>query len=177
MIVKTLSFAFVTFLLSSLGFAQSASDEKAVRAVVQKMEDAWNAHHYTYSGQYDIYNNDASMINPVGMYWINRAEIVKAHQAFGEMMFKYGSTKNQQVDVRFLAPTVALVTVKAQYRVEQDHNFPDGRKAGSRGDTSYSMLTGVLTKQHDDWKIASLQVTPIDAVAQAHDPIQRQASR
>jgi uncharacterized protein (TIGR02246 family) len=141
------------------------------------MEDAWNAHNFTYSGQYDIYDQNAVMINPVGMYWKNKAEIVKAHQVFGEIMFKHSSAKNEQVDIRFLAPTVALAAVKVTYRVEQDHNFPDGQKAGSKGDVNQSRLTVTLTKKNDSWKIASLQVTEVNQTAQASDPLKKQASR
>jgi hypothetical protein len=117
------------------------------------------------------------MINPVGMYWKNKAEITKAHQVFGEMMFKHSSTKNEQVDIRFLAPTVALAAVKATYRVKQDHNLPNGQKAGSKGDVNQSMFTITLTKNNDTWKIASLQVTELNQNAQASDPLKKQASR
>jgi hypothetical protein len=34
----------------------------------------------------------------------------------------------------------------------------------------------VFTKSKEAWKIASLQVTALDAQAQAHDPIKRQAN-
>jgi uncharacterized protein (TIGR02246 family) len=175
--MKTLRFTLAALLLSSLGFAQSATDEKAVRAVIQKMDDAWNADDFTYSGKYDIYTPDAVMINPVGMYWRNRAEIIKAHQVFGETMFKFSTAKSQPVDIRFLAPTVALATIKGQYVVEEDHNLPDGSKAGSKGDTGYNMLTAVLTKKNNSWKIASLQVTELNQAVQKHNPVPSQASR
>lgn len=175
--MKTIILSFSLLLICQLGFAQSATDEKAVRAVIQKMEDAWNAHDFNYAGQYDIYDQNAIMINPVGMYWKNKAEIIKAHQVFGEMMFKHITSKNEQVDVKFLAPTVALAAVKAQYRIEQDYNLPDGQKAGSKGDVNYSLLTLTLTKKNNAWKIASLQVTNLDQNAQASDPIKKQASR
>ncbi|MEJ7739493.1 MAG: SgcJ/EcaC family oxidoreductase [Chitinophagaceae bacterium] len=124
-----------------------------MRAVIQKMDDAWNIHDYYNSGQYDIYAPDATLVNPVGMYWKNRAEIIKAHQVLGETMFKYSSAKSQQVGLRFLAPTVALATVKAQYRFEQDYNSPDG-KAYSKGNIDYAMINVVFTKQNGAWKIA-----------------------
>jgi ketosteroid isomerase-like protein len=59
--------------------AQS-SDEK-VRAVIQKAEDAWNAHDYSFTGKYDIYAEDAVLVNPVGMYWKNRSQIRQRHAA------------------------------------------------------------------------------------------------
>lgn len=171
--VSTLALVLIYF----ISFAQSATDEKAVHAVIQKMDDAWNAHEYSYSGKYDIYASDATLVNPVGMYWKSRAEIVKAHQMLGKTMFKYMSAKSQQVDLRFLAPTVALATLKAQYRTEQDYNFPDGKKASSKGDTDYAIINVVFTKQNGAWKIASQQVTNFDPKAQGQDPVKRQTNR
>jgi uncharacterized protein (TIGR02246 family) len=141
------------------------------------MDDAWNAHDYTSSGKYDIYTPAAVMVNPVGMYWRNRAEIIKAHQVYGETMFKYTSAKSQPVDIRFLASTIALATVKAQYRVDEDYNLPGGQKAGSKGDTNDAMLTAVFTKHNGAWKITSLQVTNVNPDAEAHNPVQSQAGR
>jgi uncharacterized protein (TIGR02246 family) len=175
--MKTFISTLALVLFYSITYAQSATDDKAVRAVIQKMDDAWNAHDYSYSGQYDIYTLDATLVNPVGMYWKNRAEIIKAHQAFGETMFKYTTTKSQQVNLRFLAPTVAVATFKAQYQVEQEYKLPDGKKAGSKGDTNYAMINVVLIKQNAAWKIASQQVTELNLQVQAQDPVKRQVSR
>jgi uncharacterized protein (TIGR02246 family) len=175
--MKTFVSTLALVLVYSISYAQSATDEKAVRAVIQKMDDAWNAHDYSYSGKYDFYVKDATLVNPVGMYWKNRAEIIKAHQSFGETMFKYTSAKSQIVDLRFLAPTVALATVKTQYLVEQDYNFPDGKKAFSKGDTDAVMINVVCTRQNRAWKIASEQVTTFNPEAQALDPVKQQANR
>jgi uncharacterized protein (TIGR02246 family) len=175
--MKPICLMLALLLIWSIGFAQSAADEKAVRAVIQKMDDAWNAHDYTYSGKYDIYEQNAIMINPVGMYWKNKGEIVKAHQVFGETMFKHTSSKGEILDIRFLAPAIAMAVVRAQYRVEKDHNLPSGEKAGSRGDTSHSMLHVVLTKKNEAWKITSTQVTTVDPKAAAHDPVVRKVNK
>jgi uncharacterized protein (TIGR02246 family) len=160
--MKTIRFTLALLLLCSIGYAQSATDEKAVRAVIQKMDDAWNAHDYTYSGKYDIYDQNAMMINPVGMYWKGKGEIVKAHQVFGETMFKHSSAKSQIIDMRFPAPTVAVAIIKAQYLVEQDHNLPGGQIAVPKGSTSQGMINVVLNKKDEAWKILSLQVTTVD---------------
>ena len=175
--MKTMILTFATLLFYVVGYAQSNADENAVRAIIQKMEDAWNEHDYDYTGQYDIYAPDATMINPVGMYWKSRAEIVKAHQVFGEMMFKYTSSQNQQEDLRFLAPTVALVTVKGQHRVEQDYMLPGGRQTASKGDTNLYMMNVILCEENGQWKIASLQVTGVDPNAATFDPVKRQAGQ
>ncbi len=110
-------------------YAQITDDEKQVRLVIQKMEDAWNVHDYTYRGKYDIYDPKAVMINPVGMYWKNRTEILKGIQIFGDTRFRYETTKYNNVEVRFLVPTVALATIQSTETVTQDFNNPDGTKA------------------------------------------------
>jgi hypothetical protein len=111
------------------------------------------------------------------MYWKSRAEIVKAHKVFGEMLFQYESTKTLQEDVRFLAPTVALATIKNQYRVEQDYMLPGGQQKVSKGGTNQAMLNVILNKKDDQWKITSLQVTGVDPKAAANDPVKRQAGQ
>jgi hypothetical protein len=111
------------------------------------------------------------------MYWKDRSQIVKAHQVFGESMFKFSSSKSQITDIRFLAPTVAMAIIQAEYRVEQDHNLPSGEKAGTKGDISHSMLNVVLTKKNEAWKVSAVQVTTVDPRAAAHDPVVKQVSR
>jgi uncharacterized protein (TIGR02246 family) len=151
--------------------AQSA-DEKGVRAVIQKAENAWNAHDYSFSGTYDIYADDAVLVNPVGMYWKNRSQIMGGMQRFGSMMFKHTSTKYNIKNIRFLAPAVASVIVHSIDRVNQDYNLPDGRKGGSKGDVTEAMYTYTLVKKDGNWKIAALQITPVDAKAAPANPYQ-----
>ena len=149
--------------------AQS-SDEKMVRAVIQKAEDAWNAHDYSFSGKYDIYAQDAVLVNPVGMYWKKRTQIISGIQRFASMMFQNTSTKYNIKNIHFLAPAVALVIVHSIDRVEQDYNLPDGTKGGSKGDITEGMCTYTLVKKDETWKIASLQITAVDANAAPANP-------
>jgi uncharacterized protein (TIGR02246 family) len=145
-------------------------DEKAVRAIIQKAEDAWNAHDYSFTGKHDIYATDAVLVNPVGMYWKNKSQIISGIQHFGPTMFQNTSTKYNIKDLRFLAPAVALVVVHTIDRVEQDYNLPNGAKGGSKGDITEGMCTYTIVKKDGNWKIASLQVTAVDANAAPANP-------
>jgi uncharacterized protein (TIGR02246 family) len=149
--------------------AQS-SDEKMVRAIIQKAEDAWNADDFSFAGKYDIYAEDAVVVNPVGMYWKNRSQIVSAMQRFGPTMLHHTSTKHNIKNIRFLAPAVALVIVHSIDRVEQDYTLPNGAKGGSKGDITEGMCTYTLVKKEGNWKIAALQVTAVDANAAPANP-------
>jgi len=167
--------AFVTLLLlfcfSTLKTVAQSSDENKVRAVIQKGEDAWNAHDYSFSGKYDLFAENAVLVNPVGMYWKNRPEIIKGVQTFGPIMFKNTSVKYHIKDINFLASTVAIVIVHSVERVEQDYNLPDGTKGGSKGDVTEGMFTYTLAKTNQGWKITSLHITTINSNAAASNPV------
>lgn len=169
--MKSVVLVLLSALTTSAVFSQNAIDEKEVRAVIQKAEDAYNAHDFSYAGQYDIFTPDAVLINPVGMYWKNRAEIIKGTQVIGAIRLKYESAKYNIKGLRFLSPTVALVVMHSIGKVEQDYNFPDGTKGGSKGDTTEGMYLFTLVKQEKGWKIASMQVTHIDPNAVNMNPV------
>ena len=135
------------------------------------MEDAWNVHDYSYIGKYDIYDAKAVLINPVGMYWKNRTEIMKGIQTFGNTRLRYETTKYNKVNVRFLAPAVALATIQSTETVTQDFNNPDGTKARSRGDTVESVSSLTFVKKNNAWKIASEQITIVDQNAAPSNPV------
>ena len=149
--------------------AQSADEEK-VQAVIQRAGDAWKAHDYSFSVKYDIYTSNAVLVNPVGMYWKSRSQIISGIQQFAPMMFQNESTKYNIKELRFLAPAVALVIVHSIDRVERDYNLPTGEKGGRKGDTTEAMYTYTLVKSDKNWKIASLQVTKIDLNAAPSNP-------
>ncbi len=169
--MKTTYAVLAIMLMAANAFGQTATDEKEVRAVIQKMEDSYNAHDYSFSGKYDILDPDALFINPVGMYWKDRSEIQQAVPILGEMRLKYETGKYTIKDIHFLAPSVALAVVVGDGRVEQDYNFPDGTRAGTKGEETHAMYSFTLTKKGKDWKIASMQITHIDPIAAKMNPI------
>lgn len=163
--MKTIALLTFALLLSFVTFGQSAQDELDVRAVIKTMETAWNAHDYSFTGKNDIFDPNAALINPVGMHWKNKSEIVKALQAFGETRFKYTSTQYNVKVVKFLAPTVALLTMSAKDLVEQDF------QGGKKGDIWEGMYFITLVKGGNVWKITSLQVTDVNVNAAPMNPI------
>lgn len=168
--MKPYIFFLVSSLFSLAAFCQSA-DESKVRQVIQKMEDSYNAHDYSFSGKYDVLSPHAVLINPIGMYWKNRTEIIEGTKEIGEIRLKYETVKYKIKSVRFLAPAVALVIIHAFGKVELDYNWPDGSKGGSKGDTTEGMYTITLVKEGNEWKITSMQITHVEAVAQKINPV------
>lgn len=152
-------------------WSQTSSDEKEIRAFIKKMEDKWNAHDYSFSGKNNPFVPDAILINPVGMYWKNREEIIKGIQTFGDIRFKHESTKYNKVDVRFLAPAVALVIIQSTDKVDEDYNMPNGTKGASKGETHEGIIGLTLIKKDNAWKIAFQQINHVDASAAAFNPV------
>lgn len=163
--MKTIALLTFALLLSFITFGQSAQDELDVRTVIKTMETAWNAHDFSFTGKNDIFDSNATLINPVGMYWKNKAEIIKALQVFGETRFKFTSTQYNIKAVKFLAPSVALLTMSAKDMVEQDF------QGGKKGDSSEGMYFITLLKGGNGWKITSLQVTEVNVNAAPMNPI------
>ncbi|MES2646974.1 MAG: SgcJ/EcaC family oxidoreductase [Bacteroidota bacterium] len=168
-IVIVLSLLFLCCLNGFNSIAQSADDQK-IRALIQKAEDAWNTHDYSYSGKYDIYAEEAVLVNPAGMYWKNRSQIIKGIQGFAPIIFQYESTKYNIKNIRFLAPAVALVIVHSRDRVEKDIILPNGERGPGAGDTTEAMYTYTLIKIDENWKVSSLHITKVDANAAPSNP-------
>jgi uncharacterized protein (TIGR02246 family) len=141
----------------------SKDDDQAVRKIVAGFEESWNTHDMKKLA--GLFREDAEWVNKVGMHWRGRDEIMVAHTAFHETIFKNHSCRTDAVETRSVAPGVAIAVVTL---TGDGFLAPDGRdwpKARNR-------LTYVLLRGADGWKIAHGQNTEIDEIAEKHDPVQ-----
>lgn len=76
----------------------SAADDRAIRKALANYEAAWNSHDMKALG--GLFREDAEFINVVGMHWRGRADIVAAHAAFHETMFKDCLLKTDAIALR-----------------------------------------------------------------------------
>ena len=142
--------------------AQTPADEKAVRLIFNQMHDAWVAHNYPFAGL-DIFDENAVVINPVGMYWKNRAEIQKSFKYLGEVRFKYFTTiKDSIMSIRFLSPSSVLVIVKGTDKVSQDFTMPGETIVNKKGEQYEGIRSYTLVKEDSGWKITSIQITEVN---------------
>jgi uncharacterized protein (TIGR02246 family) len=141
----------------------SKEDDEAVRKIVAGFEEAWNKHDM--KALATLFREDAEWVNKVGMHWRGRDEIMVAHAAFHETIFKNHSYRTDAVETRAIAPGVAVAVATETF---EGFKAPDGRDwPKSRNRLSY-----VLVKGTDGWKIAHGQNAEIDEVAAKHDPVQ-----
>jgi uncharacterized protein (TIGR02246 family) len=158
--MKVIALVIVNLLICSAVYSQTANDEQQVRAVIQNEEDAWNKHDFTVV-QNTALTPDAVLINPIGEYWKSKAVIVDGIKKVSDIMLKYTTSKYTIRDIRFLGPSAALAVVHNLGRVEQDFNNPDGSIGGVKGQEDQSMISYILVKANNTWKITFTQITPI----------------
>jgi uncharacterized protein (TIGR02246 family) len=144
--------------------ALSKEDDQAVRKIVAGFEESWNAHDMKALAK--LFREDAEWVNKVGMHWHGRDEIMVAHTAFHETIFKNHSCRTDAVETRSVAPGVAVAVTTL---TGESFKAPDGRdwpKARNR-------ISYVLTKGPKGWKIAHGHNAEIDEVAAKHDPVKK----
>jgi uncharacterized protein (TIGR02246 family) len=124
-----------------------AADEAAIRENVRQMESAWN----TKSGAVFAkpFAEDADYVVINGMHLRGRSVIEKSHQQIFDTIFKETTIRLSVKQVRFFRPDVAVVHVNAHR---------DGPENEISVDALISM---VMTRDKDGWKIAAFQNTQI----------------
>jgi uncharacterized protein (TIGR02246 family) len=124
----------------------TATDEAAVRALLQRLYEAW--------GDADAYaaafTADADYIAFDGSHFRGRRAIAEGHRPLFERFLKGSRLVGESSSVRFLTPDVALIHGKgAVVRASQ--------RRPSRGRLSVQTLVAV--RQADGWRLAAFQNT------------------
>jgi uncharacterized protein (TIGR02246 family) len=133
-------------------FAANVSDEKLIRDVEKRWEEAWNRHDMKAGAA--LFTEDADFINVNGWYWKGRDEIEKNHAVLHAGMFKDSKFKALNTDIRFYTPEIALTHVK--WEIGGDKN-PDGTLREPRE----GLFTQVLIKTNGQWFISAWHNTNI----------------
>jgi len=142
---------------ATLAFATTTSpaspQEKAVRAVVARLYETWNAHDMAAFAS--LFAEDADFVNVIGLRWHGRPEIEAQHAALHAGRMR--GTRLSEVDtrIRLLTPEVALA--QSAWELRGDAGAP-GWKVG---DVRRGVFTHVLVRRSDGWQIVSSQNTDI----------------
>lgn len=141
----------------------SATDARAIEAVLERQREAWNRH------DIDAFvaetTPDVDWVNVVGMHWRGRDAVRKAHIAFHKSMFAKSTLQPPEIaTMRQLAPGVVLV-VKREV-IEGVGLTPGGTPYPADG----AIMTLILVRTAEGWRIAHAHNTNINALAVLHDP-------
>jgi uncharacterized protein (TIGR02246 family) len=140
----------------------SRDDDQAVRKVVAGLEETWNAHDMKALAR--LFREDAEWVNVVGMHWHGRGEIMAAHAAFHETIFKNHQLHMDAVETRSLGGDVAVAVVT---ETVDSFTTPDGQVRPKARDR----LTCVLVKGPEGWKIAHGHNVVVDEAAARNNPV------
>ena len=133
---------------SSLTAAQ-LSDEAAIVALQARQADAWNRHDA--AAYASLFTPDGDVVNVLGWLWRGRGEIERKLTAAFAFVFKDSRLVITDVQVRPLSPTVAVAHVRwTMTGMRTPPGMPEPREG---------IQLQVLTKQGNEWLIASFQNT------------------
>ena len=106
-IYMKLSIVAILLLSSSLSFAQSKTDEAAVRKLVDELMLSFTTHDFTTLKVNST--DDVTWVNIVGMWWKGRNEVVGAHYAIFNKIFNGVKFETKELTLRPVSETVILV--------------------------------------------------------------------
>ena len=122
-------------------------------AIVESLASAWNTSNaIAFAG---LFSEDADLVNIHGMHIHGRQAIAGLYEMLFRSVFA-GSTIMCSINQhRMLRPQVGLIHIKVAVDV------PGGRMAG----THNVVTSAVVTRDHSDWRVASLHNTLVSVPA------------
>ena len=129
--------------------AAQSPDETAIRAVEARQAEAWNRHDA--AAYAALFTEDGDVVNVAGWWWKGRAEIEARLTAAFAYVFRESTLTITGVEVRFLAPDVAIARVRWTMTGQR---MPPGMPDPGQG-----IQLQVLTRRAGRWSIASFQNT------------------
>jgi len=135
----------------------SSADEKAIKDIAVRWQDAWNRHDV--KALSTLVAEDVDFVNVAGIWLKNRKEFEEAHTRVHQMQMKDSVLTNRETQIRFVRPDIAVVHVEWGMKGDKD---PDGTPRQSR----QGILTWVVEKQNGKWLIIAAHNTNLSVRAQ-----------
>lgn len=130
------------------------ADEAAIRALVQHLEDSWNAndgHRYAAA-----FTEDCDYVAFDGTYLKGRRANADHHQALFESVLRDTRLTFENVTIRFVAPTVAIMHGYGSVMMPWQATVTPSRR---------SLQTYVVVREGDTWRIAAFQNSRVRPMA------------
>lgn len=103
----------------------------------------------------DLFSQDASFVNVVGLWWNSREEIYRAHEYGLRVIFPESNLQPLKVRVRHLEDTVAIVN--ARFVLKGQSAVGEIQRPGNRR----NIFTFVMKKANDRWICVAAHNTDI----------------
>jgi uncharacterized protein (TIGR02246 family) len=131
-------------------FGKRNQDETEIRAVEQRMQDAWNQHNPRSFAK--LFSEDGDHINLFGWWWKGRAAIETGLTNAHTFIFRESLLTHTDVNVRLLDSQTAVVHIAWTMAGQKS---PDGSTAPLMA----GLETQIVRKQHGKWLIAAFHNT------------------
>lgn len=128
-----------------------SDDEAAIRKIVSRMQDGWNAGDGKAFASSFAPDADYVVIN--GMFIKGRDAIDAGHQRIFDTIYKNSNIQSAIKSVRFIRDDIAVAHIKWTLKFNMNGAAQEGN----------AMSTIVLTRESGQWSIASFQNTSIQA--------------
>jgi uncharacterized protein (TIGR02246 family) len=143
--------ALVLLATTHLG-AQTASDETAIRGIIQDEITSWNqGDAVAYSRHFAA---DGTFTNITGQFFSGYDAFLKQHQVIFEGRFKQTTLQQDIVSLKFVRPDVAVVEVLTAVSGVNSAELAKGTSADATGRLRTRLLQ-VVAKQRGEWKIVA----------------------
>ena len=139
----------------------SPADVQAIRGIEARWESAWN--HHDISAMVGLGAPDADWVNLAGQWFEGADAFAKSLETLHAGKVKNSTWRTEQIHVRFLSPTTAVVHV---YFSTSGERNPDGSLRPPRR----GIFTRVEEKRRGQWVIVASQATNIVPPATAALP-------
>lgn len=148
----------------------SPADVEAIRGIEARWQAAWN--HHDIAAMVRLGAADADWVNLAGQWFQGRDAFAKSLESLHSGKVKNSTWRTEQVQVRFLTPTIAVVHV---YFSSSGERNPDGSLRPPRR----GIFTRVEEKRGGRWLIVASQATNIvpPAIAAVADRTDRRAGQ
>lgn len=134
-----------------------SSGEDAIKALLAKQADAWNAHDaHTWALPF---TEDAEFVNILGMLFQGRAQVEQRHADLFRGIFSQSHVTVTTRKVTSLGPTAALAETVHELRGYE--RLPPGIRPSDADGTLRTRLKYVLVLTDDGWRIRSAQNTAV----------------
>jgi uncharacterized protein (TIGR02246 family) len=132
-----------------LAFCDREQDTVAIRNLETQQGEAWNRHDA--KAYASLFTDDGDCVNVVGWWWKGRVEIEKKLTDAYAFVFRESVLTIKDVDVRFLAPELAVAHVRwTMVGARTPKGIPEPQQG---------IQTQLLQKQAGKWLIAAFQNT------------------
>jgi len=141
----------IGLLAAQLG-AQTASDETAIRDIVQDEIAAWNKGDA--AGYSRHFAADGTFTNITGQFFTGYDAFLKQHEVIFAGRFKQTRLQQDIVSLKFVRPDVAVVEVLTSVAGVATGQLAQGTGADAQGRLRTRLLQ-VVVKQGEEWKVVA----------------------